>query len=370
MSGTSARGPKAHLRVAAAALVTASLLAVPSAGRSEEKGPSAGPSWTLDFEVKEYPLASASSSTGLEMGGVGRVHVRLHGTERGASRASGEVSFECVDATLGGGSMRIPGAAGPGLAVPKIRLGAVKGRLLVKDGVGTFEPVGVKSPDLEAKLSGSVQLRDDLERSLYRLELRFRLSDDLKKRQPATALLATLLERVARGEQQQDGFSRVRLSGTLSPRRSPLVLGDTRGSGPAPAGSTGPTEGGPPAAASTSAPVPKDLVRALRPGRYELRRTVLDQTLADTTSLARQARFVPYFKDGQPAGFKLFAIRPGSFYAALGFRNGDALLTLNGIPLTSPDRALEAYTSLRGAREVVVTLDRRGEPVTLTYVLR
>jgi general secretion pathway protein C len=42
---------------------------------------------------------------------------------------------------------------------------------------------------------------------------------------------------------------------------------------------------------------------------------------------------------------------------------------INGFDLTSPERALEAYVSLRSATELRVGLLRSGAPVTRTYVI-
>jgi general secretion pathway protein C len=69
-------------------------------------------------------------------------------------------------------------------------------------------------------------------------------------------------------------------------------------------------------------------------------------------------------------GFTLFAIRAGSLFAALGFANGDPIQRINGLALTSADRALEVYTKLRDAPRLEFELVRRGRPVTLTIEIR
>ncbi|RYZ44088.1 MAG: hypothetical protein EOO71_01045 [Myxococcaceae bacterium] len=76
---------------------------------------------------------------------------------------------------------------------------------------------------------------------------------------------------------------------------------------------------------------------------------------------------VPAFKDGRPVGFKLFAIKDGSFYSRLGLRNGDVLQRINGLDLDSPDKALEAFTSMREARRIELQLERGGGPVRKTF---
>jgi general secretion pathway protein C len=56
--------------------------------------------------------------------------------------------------------------------------------------------------------------------------------------------------------------------------------------------------------------------------------------------------------------------------SALGFQNGDTVRRINGQPLTSPDGALEAFTRARDAGRVEVELERGGELLTFTYMLR
>ncbi len=100
---------------------------------------------------------------------------------------------------------------------------------------------------------------------------------------------------------------------------------------------------------------------------YTLARDLIDRVLATPTPLLRAARIVPAIADGQPVGVKLYAIRPGSPLAALGLANGDTLRAINGLPLTSADHALAAYSRLRTTAPLALELTRRGQPLTLTY---
>ena len=102
---------------------------------------------------------------------------------------------------------------------------------------------------------------------------------------------------------------------------------------------------------------------------YEIKRDALDMLLANPMPAAKGARVVPAVKDGKPAGFKLFAIRPDSIYAALGLQNGDALRSINGLDLSTADKALEVYKQLRGAKQITAVLERRGQTITLTYTI-
>lgn len=84
--------------------------------------------------------------------------------------------------------------------------------------------------------------------------------------------------------------------------------------------------------------------------------------------LAQQARIVPAFQNGRAVGFKLFSIRPSSDFARAGLHNGDVVTRINGIELSSPERALEAYQRANDGL-IVVDFLRRGERGTLTHHL-
>jgi hypothetical protein len=81
----------------------------------------------------------------------------------------------------------------------------------------------------------------------------------------------------------------------------------------------------------------------------------------------RGTRIVPTIHEGRPRGFKVYAIRPGSPHALLGFHNGDTIRRIDGIDLTSAEAALDAYARVirPGPRQVTVELTRRVCPVVL-----
>jgi general secretion pathway protein C len=91
------------------------------------------------------------------------------------------------------------------------------------------------------------------------------------------------------------------------------------------------------------------------------------RVMGEASQFALQARVVPAFENGQPAGFKLFSIRPGSTVSQLGFLNGDIINAIQGRPLTGPESVMEAYTNNLHENVVAVTLKRSGSPLTLTY---
>ena len=99
-------------------------------------------------------------------------------------------------------------------------------------------------------------------------------------------------------------------------------------------------------------------------------RSLVEKLLSNTAALATAARFVPSIKDGKPNGFKLYAIRPNSIFGLIGLQNGDTVKAINGLDMSSPDKALEIYTKLRNASHLSVQVERRGENLTLDYTIR
>ena len=111
-------------------------------------------------------------------------------------------------------------------------------------------------------------------------------------------------------------------------------------------------------------------IRALDESHYEVRRTALDAALNHPEDLARDVRIGPSSGEGQPRGFKLIAIRPGSLFAQIGLRDGDVLRRINGFEMNTVENAFEAYTRLRSANRIDVDLERNGSSIRKSYSVR
>lgn len=111
-----------------------------------------------------------------------------------------------------------------------------------------------------------------------------------------------------------------------------------------------------------------DAVITIDATSYKIPRATVDAILADP-SFATSIRIVPVIRVGNPDGVKLFGITPSSVYAAVGLKDGDTLHAVNNRRLTTPDSALEAYLALKTADHLVIELDRRGSPVTISVTV-
>ena len=103
---------------------------------------------------------------------------------------------------------------------------------------------------------------------------------------------------------------------------------------------------------------------------YRITRERLNATLGNLNEVATQARIVPSFRNGVANGFKLFSIRPGSIYSAIGIQNGDVISRINGFDINSPDKALEIYQRLKDAQNVDLEVDRRGQTIKYHYSIQ
>jgi general secretion pathway protein C len=103
---------------------------------------------------------------------------------------------------------------------------------------------------------------------------------------------------------------------------------------------------------------------------YEVQRSTVDALLGNMSALARGARIVPETKDGKPAGFRLFSVKPDGPFAKIGLQNSDVISAINGIEMNSPDQALMVYTKLRSANHLSVAIERNGQKITKDYNIR
>jgi general secretion pathway protein C len=134
----------------------------------------------------------------------------------------------------------------------------------------------------------------------------------------------------------------------------------------------------PPGAAPPPAPDKNDAlavdmakgIKKITEHNYELQRSTLESVLGNMALLSRSARIVPEMKDGKAAGFRLFAVRPDGPFAMIGMQNGDIISSINGLEITSPEKALEVYAKLKSASHLSLGMERNGQKVTKEYNIR
>jgi general secretion pathway protein C len=103
---------------------------------------------------------------------------------------------------------------------------------------------------------------------------------------------------------------------------------------------------------------------------FNVERSVVDQILENQAELMRSARIVPEKEGDKVVGIRLFGVRPDSLLGTLGLENGDRLSSINGFEMSDPQKALEAYARLRTADRLSVSINRKGNPMTIDFNIK
>jgi general secretion pathway protein C len=127
-----------------------------------------------------------------------------------------------------------------------------------------------------------------------------------------------------------------------------------------------------PAAVSTPAPgpAPQAGIAALGPGSFAVDRGTRDALLDGAGDWMKSVVVRPEKVGDDVVGLRVVTVRAGSPLESLGIRAGDVVQTVNGFPLTTPDKMLEALARLRTADRLSVTLQRAGRIVQVDYEVR
>lgn len=108
-------------------------------------------------------------------------------------------------------------------------------------------------------------------------------------------------------------------------------------------------------------------VQKVGDGEFELDRNVMQQKLDDPEAMARGAKVIPNYENGQKKGIKLVGVRGDSVYSQLGIESGDVVTAINGTKIKNQAHALELLQSLRSAKEASIEVERRGSTTQLKY---
>ncbi len=134
----------------------------------------------------------------------------------------------------------------------------------------------------------------------------------------------------------------------------------------------------PPTRTSTPAPAAAakgdgqyaDRIRKVSDTESEIDRSLVTELLADPTKFIRSVRVRPYRQGGKTTGYKLRRFSQNSPLALLGAQKGDIIHKVNGVELTSVDKALGAYQNMRNANDLSFSITRGGKPMELKVSVR
>jgi C-terminal processing protease CtpA/Prc len=106
-------------------------------------------------------------------------------------------------------------------------------------------------------------------------------------------------------------------------------------------------------------------IRKTGPNRYDVDTAFVNRFVSNAAEAGRGARILPHVKNGKAVGFRLEAIQKDSVYFLLGLKNGDVVKSINKVDLTSPDKALDLFIKLKGAKKFTIEILRKGKPVQI-----
>jgi len=109
-------------------------------------------------------------------------------------------------------------------------------------------------------------------------------------------------------------------------------------------------------------------VKQVNPTTFAVPRATVEAWTADPAQVTSGGRAIPVLDAGDRSGFKIYALRPGSAYAALGLEDGDVIRAINGTQLASGDQALELVA--RSTRQITLDVLRRGQPIIFNYLIK
>lgn len=105
-------------------------------------------------------------------------------------------------------------------------------------------------------------------------------------------------------------------------------------------------------------------------GRFVIDKESFNAVMQNLGPILTQARVVPNFKDGKIQGYKIFAIKEGSVFEAIGLQNGDIIQSINGVGVDTPEKALQLFQQLRSESDFALLIERGGTSQEFQYALR
>jgi len=122
--------------------------------------------------------------------------------------------------------------------------------------------------------------------------------------------------------------------------------------------------------ASAASPSLSSFAQKIGRSTYMVDQARLQQAIANPGQMMTDARLKPNIVNGKEEGFVLSEVKQGGVYHSLGLQDGDALLRINEYDISNPEKALQAFTALKGMERVQVDLIRSGSRMTMTYQIK
>ena len=111
-------------------------------------------------------------------------------------------------------------------------------------------------------------------------------------------------------------------------------------------------------------------LKKLGPGKFEVSRAEVQQTMENPAQFFSQMRALPHFVNGKTDGFSISQVQPGSVFQQIGLQDGDLLTSIQGQPVTNPMQAMGLIQAVKTASAIDLTVNRGGTPTSVHLDLR
>jgi type II secretory pathway component PulC len=111
-------------------------------------------------------------------------------------------------------------------------------------------------------------------------------------------------------------------------------------------------------------------LKKLGPGKFEVSRAEVQQTMENPAQFFSQMRAMPHFVNGKTDGFSISQVQQGSVFAQLGLKDGDLLTSIDGQPVTNPMQAMSLIQAVKTQSAIDLIVNRGGTPTSVHLDLR
>jgi len=102
-------------------------------------------------------------------------------------------------------------------------------------------------------------------------------------------------------------------------------------------------------------------------GTRSFTRVEIQKQMQDLPNLLTGALAVPHQMNGNPDGFLIQNIVPGSLYEKAGLINGDVIHSVNDKPVTTPEQGIALFQALQEAKSIDLEITRAGDEQRLHF---
>jgi general secretion pathway protein C len=96
----------------------------------------------------------------------------------------------------------------------------------------------------------------------------------------------------------------------------------------------------------------------------------MSAVMQNMEQLLGNARVVPYYKGGEPYGFRVTNVENNSPLFGLGVRSGDVIKSVNGTPVKSSEDAMKLYQNMQNVSSANIELERHGVTTSVNIPLK